>query len=311
VKKANSDWRLTEQLVATLEKFTSPDSKVEHNVLLSVIGRPERKPRQFDVVITTQINPHRKHIAVVEVQKRNSKPSLTTFHGWIKKMREVGAHQLICVSLRGFPKSIIDEVKNSFGESVISLMKLTEFDPLLNPQNINLDFELNVKNNNWKIEGMTTPQVEATAKKHQPQEIKKEEQVFMIGDSGKMNLRELCEYIVKLKSENKEIQEYLKTHDDYRIVVNFNEKNKLHIFIKGEKFEILKWTFSIIIKVTPITFESETRKFEYRQEIVNNAIAWIASTKIKFQNKIMQIDFILKMVEGEMKFTIEDKWVSP
>ncbi|HYG50851.1 MAG TPA: hypothetical protein VD905_08100, partial [Flavobacteriales bacterium] len=125
-------WQIAEKLAATFERFLTSDSVVQHNIKLPVLGKPNRRPRQCDVVITFGKAPTTT-IAIVEVQKRKSKPRLTTFHGWIKKMREVGAQQLICVSEAGFPSSIVEEVKYSYGKT-IALMTLKEFDHLTNPE---------------------------------------------------------------------------------------------------------------------------------------------------------------------------------
>ncbi len=57
----------------------------------------------------------RKHVTIVEVQKQNRKPTLNEFDGWIAKMKQVGANQLICVSEQGFPASIVELSKRSTG----------------------------------------------------------------------------------------------------------------------------------------------------------------------------------------------------
>lgn len=136
MKKTESGWKVKELIVAALEKYVTPESKVEHNIKLPVVGKPNRRPRQCDVVITYGNEP-RQFTAIVEVQDRSRRPDITMFHGWVRKMQEVGANQLICVSELGFPDSIIDEVKNTYGGSVV-LMTLQEFDYIANPQEINM-----------------------------------------------------------------------------------------------------------------------------------------------------------------------------
>lgn len=118
------NWKTAEHIAAMLEKAVSPDAMVQHNVFLPVIGRPNRKPRQCDVVVTYGKEP-RTSRAIVEVQKRNRKPDITTFDGWVAKMREVGAQQLICVSEHGYPQSIIDKVALEIGPTV-KLMTLRQ-----------------------------------------------------------------------------------------------------------------------------------------------------------------------------------------
>jgi hypothetical protein len=109
VKKKNSKWELIEEVVSILEKAISPDSQVEHNVLLPDLTESSKK-RQCDVVIRSG-RPPRETITIVEVQDRNSKFDITFFDGLCTKMRKVGAQHLVCVSRKEFPESIIREAK--------------------------------------------------------------------------------------------------------------------------------------------------------------------------------------------------------
>lgn len=116
-------WVTLERIAALVERALTPGAIVRHNVRLPVIGK--LRTRQCDVVITFG-EQQRQSIAIVEVQKRKSKPDINTFHGWVKKMQEVGAQQLFCVSAVGYPRSIIDEVATRIGPTVklLTLSKL-------------------------------------------------------------------------------------------------------------------------------------------------------------------------------------------
>jgi hypothetical protein len=105
-REKRAAWRLHERLVAFLEKAVAPGADVRHNINLPVLTAPERKPRQCDVVIIAG-EPPRQTLTIVEVQKRGRKVGINDFHGWLGKMQEVGANQLICVSERGFPESVV------------------------------------------------------------------------------------------------------------------------------------------------------------------------------------------------------------
>lgn len=105
-RERTAAWRVHERLVAFLERIVAPGSDVRHNVFLPVIAGPQRKPRQCDVVIIAGAPP-RQTLTIVEVQKRGRKVDISHFHGWLGKMQEVGANQLICVSERGFPDSVV------------------------------------------------------------------------------------------------------------------------------------------------------------------------------------------------------------
>ena len=100
-----NDGKDFEHLVKLVEQSISPDSIVEHDVNLPVIGSESGRTRQCDVVIRTGQKP-RETITIVEVQDRTSKPDRNTFGGWLDKLNDVGAQHLICVSRHDFPTSI-------------------------------------------------------------------------------------------------------------------------------------------------------------------------------------------------------------
>lgn len=104
----NNDGKEFEQLVHVIEQSISPDSVVEHDVNLPVIGSKEGRTRQCDIVIRSGKKP-RETITIVEVQDRTSKPDINTFGGWLHKLEQVGGQHLICVSRHDFPVSIKEE----------------------------------------------------------------------------------------------------------------------------------------------------------------------------------------------------------
>jgi hypothetical protein len=111
-------WRLIEEVVALLEQSLDPSARVEHNVELPELGTDLL--RQCDVVIRSGVLP-RETLTIVEVQDRTRKPDINTFHGWCEKMTLLGAHRLICVSARGYPASIIQDVALRRGPKVLLL----------------------------------------------------------------------------------------------------------------------------------------------------------------------------------------------
>jgi hypothetical protein len=122
---SNSDWLTIERLVQILEKSIAPDSSVEHNVKLSDLSSSSNGKRQCDIVIRTGLPP-RQTITIVEVQSRKSKFNLTIFQGLIKKMQDVGAQHLICVSTTGFTKTIKEKAMQLGG--TVRLVLLTKND---------------------------------------------------------------------------------------------------------------------------------------------------------------------------------------
>lgn len=119
-------WLSIEKLVHLIEKSISPDSRVEHNVMMPDLTSSSNKTRQCDIVITSG-TPKRPTITIVEVQNRVSKLDINTFQGFERKMEDVGAQHLICVSKKGFGKTIIEKAKNSGGK--IRLVTLSKYAP--------------------------------------------------------------------------------------------------------------------------------------------------------------------------------------
>lgn len=115
-KNADRDWNIQEKVVAIIEQYLDQSARVEHDINLPVLGSNSGRTRQCDVVIWQGIEP-RQTISIVEVQKRGTKPDINTFGGWLKKKEEVGAQHLICVSEKGFPRSIV-EAAEGHGPSV-------------------------------------------------------------------------------------------------------------------------------------------------------------------------------------------------
>ncbi len=105
---SDPDWKLLEKVVTVLERTLADKAVVKRNVNLPILKSKEGRTGQCDVVIYQGEEP-RQTISIVEVQKRKEKPKINDFRGWVVKMRDVGAQHLICVSQRGFPKSIEEE----------------------------------------------------------------------------------------------------------------------------------------------------------------------------------------------------------
>ena len=120
------DWKTQEKVVTIIERHLGQGAKVRRNVHLPVLESKIGRTRQCDIVIEEGTEP-RQTISIVEVQKRGKKPEINEFGGWVKKMREVGAQHLICVSELGFPRSIKEEA-DLIGPTVrlLTLKKIEE-----------------------------------------------------------------------------------------------------------------------------------------------------------------------------------------
>jgi len=248
-KLPKKEWLATEKIVAALEKFISPISKVEHNALLPVIGKPNREPRQIDVAVTTKLTENRTHLTIIEVQDRKNKPDVTTFGGWIKKMQEVGANQLICVSEKGFPDSIIDEVISTYGHNIVTLMTLKEFDDLLNPQRINVDFLFDINEGTFDITDIKQIYLEESASKYLDLGIDTKKNVFDTGNGERLTLNELIKkalYKITITDQFKKDKE---KYNEFPYRLLFDYSSRVYVYLNNERFQIIKWEIDLKLNI--------------------------------------------------------------
>jgi len=133
-----NDGKDLEYVVELIEKSISPSAVVKQNQLLPVIGSPSGRTRQCDVVIWERPGP-RQTISIVEVQDRDSRVDITMFGGWVEKLKQVDAQQLICVSRHDFPISVKEEAFKLGG--TVRLVTLKELDA----EDIPINFKIILK----------------------------------------------------------------------------------------------------------------------------------------------------------------------
>lgn len=109
-------WKIQEEVVGLLEKHLSPDARIQVDVKMPVLGSKSGRTRQCDVLVEEGDEP-RMTRTLVEVQERDAKPDELTFDGWLKKMRQIGAQHLVCVTESGFPVSIKGKSSGSWAHS--------------------------------------------------------------------------------------------------------------------------------------------------------------------------------------------------
>jgi len=273
------DWKSSEEIAAILEKALVPTAKVEHNVRLPVMGKS--RSRQCDVVITYGKHP-RQTIAIVEVQKRRRKPDINTFHGWVQKMREVGAQHLICVSALGYPRSIVDEVQTQHGPTVRlltleelkypSIGNLVAVSPFLIHRKPVFSFESIGK------AGMETDPANIDNLKAVETSINIKDKVFSLDDSPeRYSLIDLTDQVVKLRSEFF-FQQGLTEPASYALDVMLGSVSQDLWFYQGEerrKIYQLPLRIRVEHQITeiPMTFHA------YKQEFIDGALAWVVSAK--------------------------------
>lgn len=310
---ASSDWKSAEQIAALLEKTLTPDANVRHNVLLPIVGRPDRKPRQCDVVVSYGKAP-RESIAIVEVQKRSRKPDITTFHGWVAKMREVGAQQLICVSQHGYPASIIDEVASRIGPSVklMTLRDLERGDGL--SQLVMLPYRLHVTRV-FDILAVGTVGVRSVegAEEVLPEiSFSSSDPAFSVTRGGPpLTMNEVIAAALDGANVSPRPPVLGITHLDADLP--FKPEHDLWLHQGGTSFHVREW----LVKVR-VTFATEQRTtghvpvshLVYRQEMLDGVLAWVASMSVEYEGEQRLINIAFKR-DNEGMLTCAGVWRAP
>ncbi|MBK6418538.1 MAG: hypothetical protein IPI29_03175 [Ignavibacteria bacterium] len=315
--KPAPSWKLTEQIVAGLEQYVSPNSTVEHNKRLPILSSPTRRLRQCDVVIT--YGPmSRKHVTIVEVQKQNRKPTLNEFDGWIAKMKQVGANQLICVSEQGFPASIVEAVKTQHGNAVL-LMTLSDFDYIANPQRFNVVNYYLLRKSHYEIEEIGP--IHLTISKNEPLSTDDESELkslfhpldfhrkmfSFVNEPGHISMAELLARAVD-------------SHPDYEAVASSNSVVKMPISISEEsntyldsgrvRCRIEEWTFVLVITFTHEARPNNVSQYAYRQEIEGDVLVWVSSFEMTVDGETTRYELWTKNVNGALEMQIR-KYVNP
>lgn len=288
--KKNSDgWKQREQLVALIEKCISPDARVEHDVRLPVIGRA--RTRQCDVVIRYGYPP-RESFAIVEIQKRNRKPDITTFHGWVRKMEEVGAGQLFCVSAQGYPDSVIDDVATRLGPRVklLTLGNLTESTELsgfvLVPNLIELCPGFAIQAVDLVDLSGRTDEREIT--------VSTDDAVFSVGDSQvRLSLNDIVSRALHNSADIKLPEPHLTAGWSQSVELVFDDSCDLVLhYGGGGKAQVARLPVSVLIacalRSTPISVHS----LSYRQVDVEGTLAWTTTARLEHQGQEVELTLI-------------------
>ncbi len=304
--KVTPDWKNIEEVAALLETTLAPSAIVRHDVKLPVIGKPNRKPRQCDIVIDYGESP-RQTRTIVEVQKRNRKPSITTFHGWVKKMQEVGAQHLICVSVKGFPPSIIDAVRTEYGPTV-RLLTLEELErpqfsyfifatPYIIHTTPHIHFE------SVGPVGLAQPSAGESTRLQPGEWITLQgpdmihQKIFELsGKSDKLALTDLMN--IYLDARDRELLRLGKIAPlTYSLEPDFGVDTWELWFCNGEdRYKIKKMPVKVNIENSVVQIPLTV--FEYHQEFYDGILAWVVTAKGIVQNKDVKVRFVFRANEA-------------
>lgn len=273
-------WLSTEKLVKLIEKSISPDSIVEHNVMLPDLTSTKNNKRQCDIVITTGSN-NRQTKTIVEVQKRKSKFDINTFQGMVQKMRDVGAQHLICVSIAGFSKTIIEKARQSGG--TIRLVTLNKHEPDNFPIKLPGLFVERIMS---KLDIQEYPIIDF--KSDTDISIRLDEMEFEISNiKEKFNYTKLAEYYVS---------NILKPKESLTHTINLPTKDfDLKIHYKNQVFNValFRWKINVIVE----THDIPVYAYSYEQ-IDSGSLAWVLESISTIDEKTRVIRMPLMQINN-------------
>ncbi len=287
--KVNADWKARERLVAILEKSLSPDATVQHDVRLPVLG--QSRSRQCDVVIRFGVAP-RDSLAIVEVQKRNRRPDITTFHGWVAKMREVGAQQLICVSTLGYPKSIIEEVATRIGPTV-KLLKLDDISECASTSPFTLMPTLLETAPKFSIKKLGPMSLKGLGEGSEVQ-LRSDEPVFRVGTE--MRLISLNELITGALNGTNELvlpPPHQLANWSQPVEWRIDDSHQVKYHYSGNFYHVEKFEISILVTCDIHQIPISVEGLRYTQELIDGQLAWLTRTTIQRPNGQFEITIVV------------------
>lgn len=295
-----NNWKELEHIVRLIEQSISPDSVVDHNVNLPVIGSQIGATRQCDVVIRFGQKP-RETISIVEVQNRISKPDINTFGGWLDKLEAVGAQHLICVSHHDFPASI-KEKAFKLGNTV-RLITLKELDAEDIPINVVFNYqgfdvkalkEVNLITSKSEAEALGIRDIIANKFKEDCK-LNANEQCWSLDKKELVPLFILCrDFIVRHKGENE---------GEGRITFNEKKGPKLYMFVGGH---FLRVGLDCVFLWTCEEIEKPISVLSYEQN-EDGVLAWFA--EVSFQSERGPLSTKFPFVKTDEGYRIDSIFV--
>jgi hypothetical protein len=283
------DWKQTEKIVKLIEEVLSPNSYIEHDVKLPDLNSISRATRQCDLIIRNG-EPPRQTLSIVEIQDRGKKVDITMFDGWVQKMRDVGAQHLICVSKKGFPKSIIEKAMR-IGPTVrlITLEQLEKKDWPLNffsSSVVTLRRELlDIKNSILNFKN--------------PKENSKEDLQFPLHEKYLEINNDIYSpfelifiFLDYLELKNGKMKPGT-NHIDMKLPIE-NERIVFHR--NGETFDVIDIQQQLVVKYEEIS--TPLKCSTYKQIDYESELAWLLEARINKNCKDYDLKIILKSEEN-------------
>jgi hypothetical protein len=296
MNEAEPSWKAAEKLVAAIERALAPDAIVEHNVHLPVLGQD--RTRQCDVVLRIGKKP-REQLFIIEVQQRGSKPDINTFGGWLRKMDEVGANGMICVSEAGFPDSILKDVAQRVGPKV-RLITLDPNNEFFDGQPCYLVPEL--VRSTYKIRNIEITDIEF----FDPaiRELFAQRNVLLSYERGKafshdgqnssrFSTSAVAQQVVQTRDPFREVPD-LKNGTIVQVNYACAIMDKAPLWLHADQgvFRLRAMTLRASVQRIDESEPMVYSKWSYAQEFHDGALAWIASSSFEIDEAMVKITLI-------------------
>lgn len=284
------NWKQAENITALIERAISPDAHVQTNVHLPVIGT--NRTRQCDVVIYFG-KPPRQTIAIVEVQKRKRKPDITTFHGWVRKMQEVGAQQLFCVSALGYPRSIIDDVQTRIGPTV-KLLTLKDLTSVGKVSAFTLAPFMVEASPKYFITDIGIPKVSGI---HEVSlSLNTDERIISIANNDEIfSLNELIAIALNNASNLQlPLPHEIENWNQFVTLPLESVFESICFNLVNTKIHVKEWSIGLKLYAEAKHIPIPVTHLEYRQELLDGTIAWVGRTQFKHKGQSFELTIVVR-----------------
>ena len=293
----NDKGKYFEEIVELIERSINPGSKVERDVQMPILSSKEGNTTQCDIVITSGEKP-RETITIVEVQNRSRKPDPNDVRGWVGKLDEIGAQHLICVSKKGFSKSV-KEAARLTGDKVrlIKLSKVSKdkipldsFKMHASYQEFGLD---EILNNSFDISGDDLTVFGLNEDDLGLKELSSGKKIFSYDKKNLLSLEDICaNKVTILNTDESGIDTVRIDHNTSFYLYTHN------VFISLDLYLEFKWTKTFT--EIPVDFLS------YEQDDYG-VLVWLVQGSLKTWNGI--ISFRIPAKKFQNGYSIKEYWI--
>jgi hypothetical protein len=196
------------------------------------------------------------------------------FHGWIMKMKEVGAESLICVSALGFPQSIKADVLNVYGPTV-RLMTLTEMEQMEIPRFHVWDHLIH-RHPRFAVEAIGGMKLEP---RPTDRDLNLSGKRFVVGDSQEaIDLNELISVVLNTDLRRMLDANEIEAPDEFFLDIMIWSVEQNNYFLQGgQKYKIIALPIRLKVETEfiaiPVSYKA------YRKEGDGDVVSWVSSAR--------------------------------